>query len=146
MLWRDCSKPRMRLGRRGATSLEFALVGSLLMMLLLGASEAGRYMITLQSLRSATDEAVRLVVLRGSANMNAGTSPCAGLNGALSGAADRVAFLKAASLTTVLTGCTTASNGVTMVNFSLTYPFSFNVNYFGITSLQLNETGQALFN
>lgn len=145
MLWRGCSSPRTTVGRRGATSLEFALVGSLLLMLMLGASEAGRYMITLQSLRNATDEAARLVLLRGGANLNSGISPCTGLNGTLSGTTDRVAFLKAASVSANVTACSTAANGMTTVFFSISYPFNFNVGYFGATNIQLVETGQIIF-
>ena len=146
MLWRGCSSLRLILGRRGATSLEFALVGSLLLTLILGASEAGRYMITLQSLRSAADEAVRLVVLRGGANINAGISPCAGLSGGLNGVAERVGFLEAASIVASLTACSTSSNGITTVSILIRYPFAIKINYFGRTNQILEEAALALFN
>ena len=146
MLWRGCSSPRPILGKRGATSLEFALVGSLLLTLILGASEAGRYMITLQSLRSAADEAVRLVVLRGGANINAGISPCAGLSGGLSGVAERVAFLEAASVAANLTACNTSSNGITTVSILVRYPFVFKIQYFGRNNQIIEESALALFN
>ena len=146
MLSRGCSRKNAWLCRRGVTSLEFALVGSLVLMLLLGASEAARYMMTLQSLRSVTGEAVRLVVLRGNANLNAGSAACTGLSGSLSGAAARVAFLKAASLTATMSGCTTGSNGITTVRVTVSYPFTFQVAYFGTRSRSISEINQALFN
>jgi Flp pilus assembly protein TadG len=142
---RGCNRPCVALGRRGATSLEFALVGSLLLTLLLGVSEAGRYMMTLQSLRSAADEAVRLVVLRGGSNMNAGNPACTGMSGALSGAASRVAFLDATSLTVNLSACSTNSNGMTTVTVTISYPFTFQVTYFGTMSRILIETAPAVF-
>lgn len=145
MPWRGCNKGTAVLGRRGATSLEFAMVATVLLTLLLGAAEAGRYMMTLQSLRSATDEAVRLAMLRGGANLNAGSAPCTGMSGALSGAASRVAFLSSASLTATMSACATASNGISSVTVTVSYPFTFQFSYFGARSRTLSESTQAIF-
>ena len=146
MLWSGCIRMTAWRNRRGVTSLEFALVAFLLLMLLLGASEAARYMMTVQSLRSVSGEAVRLVALRGGANINAGNTACSGLSGTLSGAGARVAFLDAASLRTTMMGCTTDTNGVTTVTVTVSYPFTYQVTYFGTERRSLSETSQALFN
>lgn len=136
---------RSTLGERGATSLEFALVGGLLMSLLLGSIEMGRYMFTLECVRTATAEAVRLATLRGSQNMNAGSAACANLSGNLADAAARTPFLQAASLTVTMGGCATQA-GITTVTITVQYPFTFTVALFGAGSRPINETAQAVFN
>lgn len=133
------------LGDRGATSLEFALVGGLLVSLLLGSIETGRYMFTVEMVRTATAEAVRLVTLRGSQNLNAGNPACTGLGGALAGAAERTPFLSSGSLTVTISGCATQA-GITTVNITVGYPFTFAVPLFGATNRPLAETAQAVFN
>ena len=82
----DASR-RSRIGARGTTTAEFALIGSLLISLLFGVIEIGRYLYTIQSVRMATSDAVRLVTVRGSQNKNAGIADCSGMSGSLSGAA-----------------------------------------------------------
>lgn len=144
-LRRNASRPG-RIGRRGTTSLEFALTGALILTLLLGAVEASRYMITLSSLRMASAEAARAVTLLGSANMNAGHPPCTGLGGTLQGAAGRVRFLDAASLSATLSGCQTDTSGVTTVTVTLTYPFRFALDGFGPRDQSLSDTSGASFN
>jgi Flp pilus assembly protein TadG len=131
-----------RLGRRGAASLEFALVGPLLVLLLVGGMEAGRYMVTLESLRMASAEAVRTVTLRGGRNIGAGLAACTGLSGAQTGDAAGLPFLDAAKLTVMLSDC--ASDGaVTRVRVAVRYPHAATVPGFAVT---LTETAQAVFN
>lgn len=137
---------RLAPGRRGATSLEFALTGALVMALTLGAADFCRYMITLSSLRMASAEAVRMVTLAGGGNINAGLSPCTGLSGALAGAAARVRFLDAAQVAASLSGCQTDAFGVTSVTVTLNYPFRFIVDAFGARDRALGESAQASFN
>ncbi|MFC7478327.1 TadE/TadG family type IV pilus assembly protein [Dankookia sp. GCM10030260] len=136
---------RFPCGRGGTTSLEFALVGSLLMSLLLGSIEIGRYMLTLESVRTATAEAVRLVILRGSQNMNAGIEPCANLSGNLAGAGAQAPFLRSASLIVTMNGCATQA-GITTVAITVDYPFIFGIPLFGVASRPLTEAAQAVFN
>ncbi len=131
--------------RRGTTSLEFALVGGLLLSLLVGGLDLARYMFTLECLRATTAEAVRLATLRGSQNLNAGSAACSSLSGSLAGAAARVPFLHADQVTATLSGCATQA-GVTTVTVTVQYPFSFAVGYFGAKSRPMSETAQALFN
>ncbi len=135
---------RRRSAQAGATSLEFALTGSILLSLLLGSVETGRYMFTLEMLRFAAADAARLVALRGSQNRNAGSSACAGLSGPLSGVTYRTPFLRADMLVVSLSNCVTAG-GVTTVSVALQYPFTFSVPYFGVPSRQITETAQAVF-
>lgn len=136
---------RPGLGKRGTTSLEFALVGSLLMSLLLGSIEVSRYMFTLESMRVVVSEAVRLVTLQGSRNMNAGSAPCTNLSGPLDGAGAQTAFLNVALLTVAMSGCSTQA-GITTVAVTVNYEFTFTVPLFGGTSRPLSETSQAVFN
>lgn len=136
---------RWRLGTRGVTSLEFALVGSLLMLLVLGSLELSRYLFTLELVRTVSAEAVRMATLRGSQNLIAGSAPCTNLSGNLSGAGARTPYLQASRLTVTMSGCTTAS-GITTLSISVQYPFVFAVPLFGATNRTLTETAQAVFN
>ncbi len=55
-----CSRRRRRrLGRRGATSIEFALISIAFLTLLIGAMDLGRYFLIEHSLRSVVSEALR---------------------------------------------------------------------------------------
>lgn len=133
------------LGRRGATSLEFALVGTILLGLLLGTMELGRYLITVQALRTASAEAVRMATLRGSQNLNSGTAACTSLSGNLAGVAARVPFLNASGLTATVSDCATQA-GITSVTVTVQYPFTLQVTLFGAPSRVMTETAQAFFN
>jgi Flp pilus assembly protein TadG len=63
--------------RRGATAVEFAVVGSIFIMLVLGVVELGRYFITLQSARSFTQEVARsALVLANRQLANGNTDNC----------------------------------------------------------------------
>lgn len=136
---------RRRLGTRGATSLEFGLVGSLLMMLVLGSLELGRYLFTLELVRSVAAEAVRMATLRGSRNLIAGDAPCTNLSGSLTGAGALTPSLQASLLNVTMADCATAS-GVTTLSVTVQYPFVFAVPLFGTPSHPLTETAQAVFN
>lgn len=142
------ASPRRRwsgLDRRGTTSLEFALVGSLLMSLLLGSIEVSRYMFTLESMRVVVSEAVRLATLQGSRNMNAGSAPCTNLSGPLAGAGAQTPFLDAALLTVAMSGCVTHA-GTTRVTIKVSYEFTVSVPLLGTTKQSLTEMTQAVFN
>ncbi len=131
--------------RRGATSLEFAAIALLLLSLLLGSIEGGRYMFTLEALRTATAEAVRVVTLRGSANMIARVAPCTGLSGELTGVDVRAPFLNTGALSLTMSGCTTNA-GVTTVSVTASHPFTFTVSLFGSRTPVMQETARAVFN
>jgi hypothetical protein len=138
---------RRRLGRRGAASLEFALVGPLLVLLLVGGMEVGRYMAILGSLRMASAEAVRAVTLRGGRNIGTGLGACNGLSGAQAGPAQigdaaRLPLLDPAKLEVTLSDCA-PDGAVTRVTVALRYPHAATVPWLTVT---LTETSQAVFN
>lgn len=128
--------------RRGATAIEFALVGSLLMTFLIGIIEVGRYMITREAVRNVTAEAVRLATLRGAANLNGGAAPCQSLSGSLGSAVRGGPMLRPADLSVILSGCATAG-GMTSVVVTVTYPFSHAVPLVAARSMLLQEQGTA---
>ncbi len=136
---------RRALNRRGTTTVEFALVGGLLVSLLLGTIEISRYLITREAVRTAAAEAVRMATLAGGRNLDANSPACNGLAGSLAGVAATVPFLTAASLTASMSGCATQA-GVTTVSITVQYPFTFGVALFGTPNRPITETAQAIFN
>jgi hypothetical protein len=84
---------------------------------------------------------MRLVTLRNSQDMNAGSAACTGL----SGAGAQTPFLQPTALIVVMNGCVTQA-GITAVAVAVDYDFTFNVRIFGATSRSLTEKGQAVFN
>ena len=130
---------------RGTTSLEFGLIGALLMAMLLGCVEVGRYMFTMESLRTATAEAVRSATIRGGANLYAGSPPCSGLAGPLAFVASWAPFLDPARLTIVMSGCIT-EGAVTTLAISAEYQFDFAIPLLGSVNARMTETAQAMFN
>ena len=133
------------LDRRGTTTVEFALIGSLLVPLLLGTIEISRYLITREAVRTAAAEAVRMATLRGGQNLDASSPACTGLTGSLGGVAATVPFLNAASLTANMSGCGTQA-GVTTVSVTVQYPFTFGIALFGVPNRPITETAQAILN
>jgi len=131
--------------RRGASALEFAVVGGLAFMLMLGVMEAARYQSTQQALRSVAGEAARRAMLLGAANMAARRAPCEGLTGTLPGATFSAPFLDAASLAVHLSGCATLG-AVTRVTITVTQPFDFVTPLIQPASLTLTEVTGAFFN
>jgi hypothetical protein len=125
--------------------LEFAAVALVLISLLLGAVEIGRYMFTLEALRTAVAEAARAVTVRGSANLIAGIAPCSGLSGELVGVDLRAPFLNPGALSLTASGCTTSA-GITSVTIVLSHPFAFSVPFFGTAPPTMTESAQAVFN
>lgn len=130
--------------RRGATSLEFAGVGALLVSLIIGGMETSRYMFTLESVRVASAAAVRQVTILGGRNLNASSGACANLSGSLAGVAAQVPYLRAGTLRVTMSGCAT-QGGVTTVTVTVQYPFSFVVPLFGSASRNLTEVSLAEF-
>jgi len=132
-------------GNRGTASLEFGLVGAVLMAMLLGGIELGRYMFTLESVRTVTAEAVRSVTIRGGANMDAGSPPCDGLGGRLDFVPGWAPFLDPARLVITMNDCST-DGGVTTVLVTADYQFVFAVPLFGNVERRMTETALAIFN
>jgi hypothetical protein len=88
---------------------------------------------------------MRLVTLRGSQNMNAGSAACTGLSGEFSGAGAQTPFLQPTALIVMMNGCVTQA-GITTVAVTVNCGFTFTVPIFGATSRSLTENGQAVFN
>ncbi|MBP0445295.1 pilus assembly protein [Roseomonas sp. SSH11] len=125
-------------------TVEFALIGGLLLTFVIGIMEASRYLMTLEALRTVTADAARMVVLRGSANLNANRAACTNMAGALSGASARTGALDPASLSVVLSNCATNA-GVTTVTVTVTYPFQHSVPMLPNPARELRETARAIF-
>lgn len=147
-----CSKPsgaaawrRAARDQAGATTLEFGLIGVVLIALLFGCMEFSRYLITVSSVRTATAEAVRLAMLRGGQNLTTNKSACTNMTGALDGATDRAPLLNATSLSVTMSGCTT-TDGITTVSIAVSYPFVFNLPLFSVTNKTISGSAQAIFN
>jgi Flp pilus assembly protein TadG len=136
-----------RLGRRGASSLEFAIVALPLLLLILSGLELARYAATVASLRAVVDEAVRTATLRGYANLNADQSACTGLgaNTNLVPAEAPTYMLHRNRLTFTVTGC--ATNGpITTVAMRAQYQHVFLFAALSPYSGTLVETATASFN
>ena len=141
---RGCLARALR-GRRGIASVEFGVVTSLASTLILGTAETAKYFMTVESVRAATAEAVRIAMLRGGANVNASVTPCQGMTGSVSGLTTRIRFLDSNRLTSNMYGCST-TNGTSKVNVSLTYQYTFTIPVFGRSSEVITEAAQAVFN
>jgi Flp pilus assembly protein TadG len=61
--------------RRGATAVEFGLIGIIFLTLLLGVVELGRYYYTVQSVRALAADAARWSMIQSNLSLNSG-SPC----------------------------------------------------------------------
>jgi Flp pilus assembly protein TadG len=131
--------------KQGVATLEFALVGVVLMSFLIGIMEVGRYMLTLEAVRTVTADAVRLAMLRGSASLNAGAGACSNLSGSLTGANARTPLLRSADLSVILSGCATNA-GMTTVRVTVTYPFTYAIPLVSSRSKQVQEIAQAVIN
>jgi Flp pilus assembly protein TadG len=137
---------RSPLGRRGATSLEFALVSLPLMMLLLGGMELARYAATIASLRAVTDAATRGATLRGFANLTAGRAACDGLAAGQSLLADAAPtyLLQRAQLSITIDSCTSAGT-ITSVGLTARYQHAFAFAFLAPASGTLVESSVAAF-
>ncbi len=133
-----------RLGTRGATSLEFALVGILLMTLVFAGVELGRFMMSLHALRTTVADAARAVALQGAGNLNAARDPCVGLSGPLTGFSGRAVILGNAAVTVTMDGCSTLG-AVTTVTLTATLSFTFVIPVFGGVGPSLQEVAQTAF-
>ncbi|WP_376089125.1 TadE/TadG family type IV pilus assembly protein [Roseomonas sp. CCTCC AB2023176] len=134
----------MRVGRHGTVTAEFALMLTGLLLLLSGIVEAGRYFLTLGSVRTATADAARLAVIRGSANMVAGNAPCAGLSGSLAPATFGAPAIIAQQLSATLSGCTT-TGGVTRVTVTLSYAYGRMLPLVPLGPARISDSTVAVF-
>jgi len=139
--------PRRRLGRRGISSSEFALISVPLMLLMLSGIELVRYAATIASLRTVTDEAVRTATLRGYANMIGDLAPCNSLGAQrnLLTPSAPTYVLTRANLTIQVDSCNT-SGAVTTVTLTTRYAHTFLFALLSRYSGTLVESATASFN
>lgn len=117
---------------RGSVAVEFAMIGFVFFVLLLGAVDIGRYQFTVQSLHDITAEAARVALLyAGNAtatnSQNGGSNTTLMSNAALKSAVtspnNLTPFLAPASLS--ITGTPSTLDGVATITVTATYPFTF---------------------
>ncbi len=132
------SSATSRRRRRGNTTLEFALIGSAFLFLLLAIFDVGRYFAVLQSLNAAMTAAARAAVV---GSLSAGGS-CPGggvtLPSSITGA---VPLLDAAQLCISVTSANVS--GQTQLTVAAQYPFSFVLpawTTLGVTTLNGSTT------
>ena len=118
-------------------------MGGLLVIFLIGILEVGRYMVTLVGVRTVAADAIRLAVLRGSANLNRGAAACQNLSGSLKNVVNAGPMLDAADLSVALSGCMTQS-GMTSVTVTVTYPFIPSIPMLTLAAQELREQGTAI--
>jgi Flp pilus assembly protein TadG len=123
---------------------EFALVGGLLMLIVLGTVEVGRYLLFSEAVRTVAADAVRMATVRGSANLNAGVPACQGVSGTLAGAGSRVPLLRAQDLAVTLRDCAT-SGAVTTVMVEVRYDLGRSSRFLPGVPAQITETSRAVF-
>lgn len=125
-VWRD---------ERGATALEFAFIGLILITMLLGVVELGRYYITAQSLRSVTADAARAgIVSANNTLIGGGTCPTT-LAADKPGLLQRVPVLLNVPLTITLT--VDCGSNPKRITANTTYGFSFLVPFLPSGSITL---------
>jgi Flp pilus assembly protein TadG len=121
------------LGRRGSTTLEFALVSLAFLMLLLGTFEVGRYYFTSEAVRTVTAEAARKAMMdfRSSA-----PSSCPASNSVktyVTSTSARTPFLGSSQLSLTVT-CGTTASGASSITVNVSYPFSSAVSWLAVTT------------
>lgn len=125
---------RRWLGNRGAVALEFAMVGSAYLVLLVCTIEVGRYAFTRVSVTAAVGEAKRVAVI--DPTMVGCVLPKASI-------ASRISFLHQPDLTLCITRSTAA--GITTATISVSYPFHFIVPLLGTAPRTITASGSAKF-
>jgi len=131
------ARPGLLGDRRGATAVEFAIVGGIFITLLIGAVDLARFQIVRQSLRSVVEDAARSALITSSSTAVSG----GGCTALPSGAALRTAIttptnpypmLTIASLTLTPTCAVNASSART-ITVAASYPFSFVTPIYNFT-------------
>jgi Flp pilus assembly protein TadG len=128
------SRRSARRCRRGATAVEFALVGALFFITMLAAIEVGRFFMTLQSMRNLAADAGRY----GMVNMTSAGPIC---GTALLTAMNRAGFLGTnppICVTRSVTGTGLGARVVVQVTVT-NAPYRVLVNVFGVTSGSLAD-------
>lgn len=136
-VWRSASSRgparRALASRRGGSASEFAIIGSLIFLMILAGMDLSRYYFTMHALRTAAADAARAAIInKTAADCGSGTVQTAARAGILG-----------SSFTLTVT-CPTAS-GVTTVSVTATRPFSFVLPVFGVSAMTLTERSSFSF-
>lgn len=128
----------VRLGQRGALSLEFALAALPFMLLFMGGIEMSRYLYTVQAVHSHADALLRktLVHVGGDAQ-----NRCLADLSAAVRRPDLPIGLQAERLVQERRGCQSGSNAM-LVSVDVSYRFTFAVNLFGAGEMRITRMGQ----
>lgn len=129
--------------RRGATALEFAVVGGIFITLLLGVVEIARYQATAQAVRTLAAEAARAGLVEVNRNL-AATSPTCTVSVTSASLLPRVPILQQGALSAFsVTVATEPANRCTApvrsVTAQVSYNFSFIVRFLPGGTLTINE-------
>ena len=117
--------PNPRPAEQGATAVEFALILSVLILLVVGIIQFSRLFNAQISLNHSTREGVRVLALTGDANAAADAARAA------------VTTLDPLDLSITTTAC----NSGDLTELSATYPFELRIPFFPDTDLTLESTG-----
>jgi Flp pilus assembly protein TadG len=127
---------RLIADRRGGAVLEFAVIGPMLFVLVLGAIDMGRMFYVRQNLEYATEEAARYFMLNPTSTTSAVTSYLRATM--LGGVGSSISV----SYTDTL-NCN-GNSSVTCTMVSATYTFTFIVGYLGLGTKTLQAKAQAV--
>lgn len=120
--------------RKGATSVEFAIVGGLFFTMLIGAMEAGRLFFTQESLREVTAAAARRAMV---------DSGLAGCIAPAAAVAAMTPFLRPDALTLCVSR--TVSAGQTTLTVNAAYPFRTVIPLLALDGNQLTDRMSVTF-
>jgi Flp pilus assembly protein TadG len=127
---------RLVRAREGATALEFAILGPVMLSFMLGAIDMGRMLYVRQGLEYATQEAARYYMLNPTSATTTVTTYLQGkMVGGLGGSVN-IAYADTANCN--------GSATVTCTMISATYNFSFLASYLGLGSKTLQARAQAV--
>ena len=121
--------------RKGTTSLEFAIIGSLFFMMLIGTIEVARLYFTQQSLREITAAAARQAMIDSS--LSGCTRPATAV-------AAMTPVLRPALLNLCVTRTTSA--GLTTLTINATYPVSTVISVLRLGGRQMTDQMTVTFN
>jgi Flp pilus assembly protein TadG len=121
-MWPSSNRRRLRSDRRGTTTLEFGLIGSLMLMLMVAGIDLGRFYLTRHSLQTLVSEAVRATYVQCFAKTS-----CTLSTASASAAWGKVPFLASGATGAALSASQAAGSttGSYVISASASYPFQF---------------------
>lgn len=128
-----------RLGRRGGTTLEFALVSLAFLMMLFGTMEVGRYYFTSEAVRTVTAEAARKAMLDYRTSSPSACPTSNNIKTYVTSTVARSPFLGSGQLSLTVS-CVTSTNGWGSLRVVVSYPFSSNVPWLSVSTNITDES------